>query len=131
MNTQVFILVSFMVFSLGCSSPQSKAPTPPITNAKLQVSEPQKNVITGVPAIKETMKEPFTCTRGTDIRSIWIESMQPDGCKLWYSNYIKKGPAAWSQTGLKHCQKISENVRKNLESAGFSCQPAESTTAAK
>lgn len=131
MHTQLFILVSFMVLSMGCSSPHSKTPTPLLPNAKLQVSEPLKNEIAIASSTKETMKEPFTCKRETDIRSIWIESLQPDGCKLWYSNYSKKGPAAWSQAGLKHCQKISENVRKNLESTGFSCQSAESTTAAK
>lgn len=131
MRTRLCLLVSWLTIGMSCSSIQSPPITPPLPNVKAQISEPAKKEADAVPSIKETMKEPFTCKRDTDIRSIWIESLRPDGCKLWYSNYEKKGPAASAHSGLSHCQKVSENVRKNLQSAGFICQSAESTNAAR
>jgi hypothetical protein len=69
------------------------------------------------------MTEYYVCRRKNDKRPIWIEKQEPTGCKLWYSHYKNKGPAAVSDKDLNYCELVSEKIRKNLTAAQFECKP--------
>lgn len=131
MHIRFILIGTCIALTFGCTNPQPKPSNSAQSDAKPQISGSSNKNITAEPLKNETMRDQFTCKRDTDIRSIWIESLQPKGCKLWYSNYNKKGPSAWSEVGLIYCQKISENIRENLKVAGFSCQAAKNAIATK
>ncbi|MGZ3724432.1 MAG: PIG-L family deacetylase [Pseudobdellovibrio sp.] len=63
----------------------------------------------------------YTCRHGEDVRSIWIEKLDPKGCKLWYSNYGKEGPTASSSVSLEHCYNVTDNIKHNLAAANYQC----------
>lgn len=63
----------------------------------------------------------YDCKGNNEVRSIHIELATPTGCKLWYSNHSKSEPVAWSKHGLSYCEKVNQNIRHNLENAGYTC----------
>lgn len=73
----------------------------------------------------------YDCKANNEVRNIHIELTTPAGCKLWYSNHSKSEPIAWSKHGLTYCEKVNQNIRNNLENAGYACTPKESNKPTK
>jgi hypothetical protein len=71
--------------------------------------------------ILQNRLEAHTCKNGVETRTLWIEKIMPSGCKLWYSNYKKTGPAAWSANGHEHCLKVQRQIIGNLGVGSFTC----------
>lgn len=130
MTKNIFLFCVVLGLATSCASTKKNTPTPsPAT------TEVKKEVVAVKPppttaSAKITMVDAYTCSRESDVREIYIEPMSPQGCKLWYSN--RKGePTASSIRGLSHCELVNQNVRKNLETAGFKCQAVSNTATTK
>src|SRR5689334_9974591 len=92
-----FLLFMFMVLAgAGCSTTRTATPAasaPPAAVASAQASAPAPTATAGPPAApqKEAVKPgnagEIHCTRAKDVRRLRIESIQPKGCKLWYSSF--------------------------------------------
>ena len=50
-----------------------------------------------------------------------VESLQPKGCKLWYSRYGNRDSVASSEKASTHCENVKARIQKNLETANFTC----------
>lgn len=128
MRSQILVLIAATSLAIGCSSKQKAADQPAAAPSAAQPAA--KPLPTNLPATKPVQapipnaaeeKDKFACLRGEETRSVHIETIQPKGCKLWYSTHGDKDPVAWSSTGNAHCEKVSSTIRTNLESSGFKC----------
>ncbi len=59
------------------------------------------------------------CTRANDSRLLKLDRLEPKGCRLMYPNAASE--IAASSVGTGHCEKVRDNIRKNLENVGFKC----------
>lgn len=91
------------------SASKESAPVPPT------ISTPDKK------EVLQNKLEAHTCKNGVETRTLWVEKIVPNGCKLWYSNYKKTGPAAWSANGQEHCLKVQRQIIGNLGVGSFTC----------
>lgn len=121
MRLTIFLLGLCTALFFGCSEPQKKpaevAATAPIqpTAVISQVDPPASSE-----KAQASMSE-LTCKRDPVTRVLKVESSQPKGCKLFYSNHSNKDPVASSHTASTHCEQVRDRIRAKLEEAGFKC----------
>lgn len=123
MNMKYLLIVLFLAITSSCANQSKKevAQTTPLIAQNNTTSTEQATPPAPSKTKNAVMIDAFTCSRDSDVREIYIESVTPKGCKLWYSN--KKGsPIAQSALSIEHCEKVNANIRRNLETAGFKCQ---------
>lgn len=106
----------------GKTATATSTPPPAVEATKADSTKPAQNW----PKV-----DAYDCKANNDVRNIHIELTTPAGCKLWYSNYSKSEPIAWSKNGLTHCEKVNQNIRHNLENAGYACTPKEANKPTK
>lgn len=136
MRIRFYTLISGTTLIFGCSNPQKEqipagSPTPTATQQSevtIQLSKPANLVKSDV------KKDETACERDGESRTLKVESVQPKGCKLWYSNFGSHVPVASSQTAIIHCVQVRDRIRRKLITAGFKCatdqsQPLTSTAA--
>jgi hypothetical protein len=112
-----YIAAAFIMSACSTKSETKKeAKTPQVAPVQAPVVEARENNLKMKNSIKAVV-----CKRGETKRYIWTEGVDGKGCKLWYSNYSKPGPAAWSSVSKEHCLKIGEGISKKLQSAGYQC----------
>lgn len=93
--------------------------TPPTVVAAKNLDSSEQNKTT-----KNTPKvDAYDCKMGSENRDLHIDLINTSGCQLWYSNYSKTKPIAWSENGMSHCEKVNLNIRQNLEKIGYVCTP--------
>ncbi|MBK7844263.1 MAG: hypothetical protein IPJ71_11300 [Bdellovibrionales bacterium] len=130
MRIKFYVLISGAALIFGCSNPQKKqistaSPTPTATQqvgVTIQLSQPVNSVKSDV------KKDETTCDRDGQSRTLRVESLQPKGCKLWYSNFGSHVPVASSQIGITHCAQVRDRIREKLISAGFKCTTDQAQT---
>lgn len=133
MRTLPIIVAGISILATACaSSPkQVSATTPPPAESSKPAAAPTTDPAAKPPAgLAGEEKNKYACTRGSELRSIRIESLQPKGCKVWYSIIGKESPVAWSVNGKTHCETVSSKMVGNLESAGYKCALGENRAAA-
>lgn len=124
MNMKYLLIMSILAITTSCAN-QTKTEAVQTPPPAAQVNTTSAKEVTPVnpPKLKSpVMVDAITCALDGDVREIYIESTTPKGCKSWYSNK-KVSPAAHSTLSLKYCEAVNANIRRNLEAAGFKCQP--------
>lgn len=120
-------IMSGIFLSVACSSNGKKQeatlPTPIDTTAKAVAAA--SATPTPIAPEKKDPKDEVTCERGKENRTLRIETVQPKGCKLWYSQYGTKDPVASSKIANTHCEKVRTAIRGHLENAHFKCSPGD------
>lgn len=64
----------------------------------------------------------LTCNNGDDSRTIDVVSTGETSCEVNYSKFGNTEKVAWAENDSGWCPKIQDNIRGNLEGAGFTCQ---------
>lgn len=118
MKKKILLAASALLF-FGCSINPKTVAAPP--NPEPAKSSPESKPISSKKFELPNKLKSFSCKRGQEIRSVWTETIEPQGCKLWYSNNSKRGPTAWSRVGNSHCLNVGEQIIKKLENAGYNC----------
>lgn len=116
--TIMLFLVTSCASNQATESKVAKTPAPqaaPANESKKVEPSTQAN------SEKKLVVDSYSCNYQADVRKIYIESLTPAGCKLWYSKNNNNLPTASSQNGYSHCERISQNIRHNLEKSGFKC----------
>ena len=129
MKINSVILLAVLGLAVGCANNSTKESKTPVQIVEAKKEVPQAQ--TPATQAKPTSIDIFVCSRDSDVREIYIEPIIPLGCKLWYSNYRTGKPAAWSDKGLGYCEEVNENIRSNLQNAGFKCQAVSKSPAIK
>lgn len=129
MKIKILLIASFLALTTNCANQPKKevAQTTPVIEQKDTTSAKQTTTVTPTKSKNAIMIDAFTCTHNNDVREISIEPLTPKGCRLWYSNK-KDGPAAQSAFNIEKCEKVSANIRKNLDAAGFKCEQVSDTS---
>lgn len=131
MSLKTLLLMISMGLMVSCANGSKKSSTTTTTAATETKSDVSQKKDSQKADIKAVSVDIFVCSRESDVREIYIELVTPLGCKLWYSNHKTGSPIAQSVKGLKYCETVSQNIRSNLETAGFKCNAVNSKSAAK
>lgn len=130
MNLNVIMFSLATVLTMGCSSAEKKSseksaasvPQPTATKNETEAKSAPAAAPAATPATHAASSDhSMTCSLAKDTRKVELESMEPNGCKVFYTKSGNKSEIASSISGKNHCEEVSERVRKNLESSGFNC----------
>ena len=107
------IMFVLSIASIGCSNTakketETKAPAPVATETKAPAPPAPTNAV--------------KCKNSKEERTIEIETVQPKGCKVWYTKSGQRQNIASSSQGTQHCENVSGKIKTNLQSAGYTCQ---------
>lgn len=120
---KLFLITAIGIYSTLFTACASKSSTSTVPIESPTVVSSQGNSQQKVTSAENVSPRiDYICKRDLENRALSIESTEPKGCKLWYSNHDKKKPIAWSKNGLEYCSEICNKIQKNLTTAGFSCQ---------
>lgn len=121
MHSKSLILLGGLLVFAACSSSQKKQ------EATLPATIVQTTKEVTIPVVaqpvkkEEPQKDEIVCERGQEKRTLRIETIDPKGCKLWYSQHSAKEPVASSHIANTHCEKVQATIRGHLEEAKFHC----------
>lgn len=62
----------------------------------------------------------FTCLVGQDQRVVTLKH-RDERCEVNYTKYGDQQQMAWAENTPKLCDQAYENIRKNIEKAGYKC----------
>lgn len=119
------ILSLFMV--AGCSSKKKEVETTvnnEVEQVENTVEEVQEEVTEAVNTAKEMSSETassFTCSLGSDQRSVEIVNGESPKCEVFYTKNGEKLSVARANWDFSYCEKVASQVKGNLDNAGFSC----------
>lgn len=124
----------FLIFISSCSgkavsSSNTNTQAPPQSASTVKASA-DKQAPTKSPSDWPKV-DAYNCNGNNEVRSLHIELIAPKGCKLWYSNFSKSEPIAQSKNGLSYCEQVNNNIRHNLENAGYTCAPKDANKPTK
>lgn len=127
MFLNLLVIGSLAVVLSACSGASKKAGAPAAADAKAVSTAPAAPAAATLKAAKE---EVTLCKQGKEVRTLRLENLHPQGCKLLYS---PKGddPVATSQSSHKHCADIRAKIQEKLEGAGMKCSAAEEKAASE
>ena len=118
------VLLLALLPLLGSCGSAPKAPSSSNVLAESEKAENQTSRSADVsPAVRPgpPPKPAVVCRLGSDLRK--IEVLEVDsGCWLMYHRHGIKKRIAWSEHGNAHCEVKRDNVRSNLEDAGYECK---------
>lgn len=81
----------------------------------------QQSEIKSPKGMDTTFSNPLTCTHKGETRTIERKESGA-GCEVVYTKGGKSSVAGKSAKGSRHCDQVAGKIKKNLESAGWSCQ---------
>jgi hypothetical protein len=73
------------------------------------------------PAMEEQVIEAVSCTQGKEARRLEAQTKEA-GCRLFYTKSGKTSEIAQSRNTVDLCLKTLQQVRGNLEKAGYKCK---------
>lgn len=73
------------------------------------------------PPIDGTEKMTATCLRSSDTRIVSVLDRTGGGCGTVYTKHGDKQTVAMANFDMNYCDKVFENIKGNLSSAGFDC----------
>lgn len=116
------MLVSAVLIGIsGCSSSMKKSETAEV--AKEIVTTPPDVAPTGKSEAKSVAGELYSsvsCTQGQETRTVQVLK-NGSGCQL---EYVRGGQSTFpanAKYGTNFCQQKMEQIKKNLETAGYNC----------
>lgn len=107
----IIFLLGASLFFFGCSH-ATKVQEPAVAKDAVKTAETAKQQAT------------VSCALSGTTRTLRIESVQPQGCKLFYSNYKGNDPVASSEVSSTRCENIRDRIMGKLEAAGYKCSAA-------
>ena len=145
-SKQILVLAISMTFVAACSTksktaepkkeasaPQTtatapSAPTPEASTKKITATKKakaaKKSVETDTAATanaNSTSAGTITCKSGADTRTLEVKGVN-GGCELVYTKMSEAKSIATANSGNEHCTSVSDKVRNNLTTAGFTCE---------
>ncbi|MBS1970063.1 MAG: hypothetical protein JSU04_07130 [Bdellovibrionales bacterium] len=129
MQSKFLFLIGGLLAIAACSSGQKKQEATMPATIVQTTKEVTIPVVAQPSAKTESKQNEIVCERGQEKRTLYIEAVEPKGCKLWYSHYSTKDPVASSKIANTHCEKVQTIIRGHLEEAKFNCSGGEATVA--
>jgi hypothetical protein len=120
---KLIFMAAASLFIFSCAG-KTKAPEAPVkSDAAVKTEQPKAEATKAQPSkgAAEMKLKNYVCKAGSDTRTVWTESLQPRGCKLWYSHFSAENPIAHSLSGVDYCFKVEDNILANLKKGGFEC----------
>lgn len=108
---KTLLLIPVLLLLSSCSSQNKKSnPLPPKT--AVQTSKKL------TPEVK--VESSISCNLAKNHRLLEIVKTDK-GCELFYTRDGDKISKATSENGVSHCEKVAQNIKNNLSTAGFKC----------
>jgi len=131
MRLKSILLAAILPLAFGaCSSAQKKADTtkqaPPASSTASQPTQTADAKSTKASHKKkakaaDTAGAALSCSQGSDQRTASIKKKDA-GCEVEYFKLGQSKVVASSSEGTKHCEDVVAKIKRNLASAGFTCQ---------
>lgn len=125
MKTNLKLIAIFFSAAMitACSTtPKQSKTAPAATSAAAVAPAATPAPVPTAQAAQKSTADVSTCKRTSEERSLEIETLQPKGCKLWYSKFGNRDAVASSSVGTTHCETVRGRIEENLKGAGFQCQ---------
>lgn len=119
----LLLALSPLLASCGSAPKSSSAVIASAVTDKDESQKPSKEASTVVPSQSQgpPPKPTVVCRLKNELRKVEVLEVGT-GCWMMYHNRGIKKRAAWSKNGNIHCEAVRENVRSNLEKAGYECK---------
>lgn len=115
MKVQYFLVVFLLMFSFSCKSTHNQK------RVADQVEHKGDQVPRDVPE-KTMAPQELHCELGEYRRELKNLRQDDGGCRVIYTRDDEKQTVAEADNDLSHCDRVINNIRSNLEEAGFECR---------
>lgn len=121
----IILAMIVSLFVVGCSSKKKEVET----TVNEEVQQVQEAAEEKVEEVKTTVEETvdaeatskLTCSVGSDERTVEIIEGDSPKCEVFYTKNGERLSIARANWDVAYCTKVLNQVKGNLENAGFSC----------